>query len=147
MSANDQTPSINELIKSGKRAGTVVPKQISDGHHTIEFYQQQRMILFANLCASTDHINNSWKSKHHFDRADDEAFNDDFLAGLETPLGTVVFHFKNKYWDFFSKIKEIDHGPEYKGSLPEDDIIRLASLLNIDLLASKSSPSRQRTKS
>ena len=39
-------------------------------------------------------------------------FNDDFIAGINTPEGVVTYHFKLEFWDLF-QISEIERAPKY----------------------------------
>ena len=90
-------------------------------------YYDLKQELFMIIC--NNHSNLAWKTKKHFDEENDPMFNDDFLAGINTPKGIACFHFKLKYWHDFN-IPEIEHGPIYDGYDSKEVLLRLASLIN-----------------
>ena len=54
-------------------------------------------------------------------------FNDNFIAGINTPDGIVTYHIKLKYWEMFS-IPELERAPKYDGYDSSDVIDRVLSL-------------------
>ena len=98
---------------------------ISDGYHTFRELYEERTALFCALCNLMPEI--SWKSKKHFDEANDPMYEGDFLAGIDSPDGTIAFHVKLEYWDEFD-IPEIDHAPYYDGYSSKDVLARTFSL-------------------
>ena len=68
--------------------------------------------------------------KKHFDEEKDPMFNDNFIAGINTPDGIVTYHIKLKYWEMFS-IPELERAPKYDGYDSSDVIERVYSLSRI----------------
>ncbi len=101
---------INAKIQKEKAEGKISAKDISDGRHTFRKLYKNRMILFCTLCNC--HSDIFWKSKKHFDEETDPMFNDDFIAGINTPEGVVTYHFKLEFWDLF-QVPEIEWAPKY----------------------------------
>ena len=95
-----KTEDINSVIIESKLSGEISTKEISDGHHTFGELYRHRIALFCTLCNLLPEI--SWKSKKHFDEEKDPMFNDNFIAGINTPDGIVTYHIKLKYWEMFS---------------------------------------------
>lgn len=112
-----------EIIELKKNGQSV--KEISDGHHTFEDYIDMRNRLYIALCEA--HYDKSWKSRRHYDEENDPMFNDDFIAGINTPKGVITFHLKMKYWDELN-VCEIYNAPKYDGYTEEDVKERIKSL-------------------
>ena len=123
-----KTEDINSLIIESKLSGEISTKEISDGHHTFGELYRHRIALFCTLCNLLSEI--SWKSKKHFDEEKDPMFNDNFIAGINTPDGIVTYHIKLKYWEMFS-IPELERAPKYDGYDSSDVIERVYSLSRI----------------
>ncbi len=102
-------------------------KQISDTHHTFEDLYEERTLLFAALCNSTEEF--AFKSKKHYDEENDPMYKGDFIAGILTPNGIVSFHIDLKYWDYF-QVVELEKAPVFDGSTPKENRERLVSLFN-----------------
>lgn len=117
---------INKYIEELK-ANNYSVKSISDTHHTFGDYIEMRNVLFIALCNAYKDI--SWKSKRHYNEEYDPMYNDDFIAGINTPDGVVAFHLKMKYWDLLD-VMEITSSPEYDGYTYDDVINRINSLNN-----------------
>jgi len=66
----------------------------------------------------------SWKSKRHFE---DEMFDDNFIAGITTPLGNASYHFDINRYDEFS-VEELLRAPKYDGYTPDEALRRINSL-------------------
>ena len=115
---------INEEILS-LRKRNISTKDISDGFHTIRDYVELRNLYFIALLNSNKDI--SWKSRKHFDEETNPMFNGDFIAGIETPLGSVARHIKLFHFDEL-EVKEIDRAPLYDGYTEEDEKVRIMSL-------------------
>ncbi|MBQ8219196.1 MAG: hypothetical protein IJZ79_05530 [Bacilli bacterium] len=115
---------INQEILRLKQLGEKV-KDISDGNHTFADLYLQRMHMFSVICCCYPEL--SWKSKKHFDEANDPMFNGCFIVGINTPSGIATYHFKLEYWDEFP-IKELEHAPKYDGYSPDDVLSRVKSL-------------------
>lgn len=115
----------DDILKLRKNDKSV--NEISDGYHTIGDYKEMRNLYFIALCNAYPEI--SWKSKKHFDEENDpiSEFDGDFIAGINTPKGTISRHLKLKYWDDLC-IKELENAPEYDGYTEEDMKIRIKSL-------------------
>ena len=122
------TEEINEDIMKRRENGQRV-KKVSDGYHTYEEYTEARNAWCINYLTERPDI--SWKSLRHYDEENDSIsnFNDDFVAGINTPKGPVAQHIKMKYWDLL-KAPEIDHAPEYDGYTTAESIERINSLLD-----------------
>lgn len=97
--------------------------KLSDGHHTFNELYEERAYLFAALCQA--YRESSWKSELHYDGT---FFKGYFLAGIDTPDGTVSFHIKNKYWDIF-KVRTLTEAPKWG----EGDTNNLKDLLSLSL--------------
>ncbi len=121
----DKILEMNELIKHYSEIGIISSKDISDGHHTFKELYKQRLILFCTICNCFPNL--SWKSKKYFDEENDPMFNGDFIAGINTPEGIVLYHTKLEYWDLFD-IPEIDRAPKYDNYTPDDVMDRILSL-------------------
>ena len=115
---------INAVILGYKENGNSV-KKISDGNHTFEDYINMRNNLFIALCNAYPDI--SWKAKRHFDEENDPMFNGDFIAGIDTPEGTISFHLKLEYWEQLN-VQEISNSPKYDGYGKDDVYKRIKSL-------------------
>ena len=116
---------INNLILESKLSEEISTKEISDGHHTFGDLYRHRITLFCTLCNLLPEI--SWKSKKHFDEANDPMFNDSFIAGINTPDGVATYHIKLKYWEMFN-VPELERAPRYDLYSSEDVIDRILSL-------------------
>ena len=117
---------INSDIRKLKAKGINI-NEISDGYHTIGEYKESAVWDFIVMCHAYPDI--SWKSKKHYDEKNDPIsnFNDDFIAGINTPAGPITKHIKMKYWDQLD-VKEIDHAPKYDGYTKQDENERKKSL-------------------
>ena len=117
---------INEDILELRRNGAS-PKKVSDKYHTFEDYIDIRNLWFVAYCNERSDI--SGKSKKHYDEETDPMsnFNDDFIAWVNTPMGTVAQHLKMKYWDLLD-VPEYERGPKYDGYTFEDSKKRIMSL-------------------
>ena len=69
----------------------------------------------------------SWKSKRHFDEENDPMFDDDFIAGINTPDGMATQHLKMKFWDDLH-VRELDRAPKYDNYTEEDVKVRIKSI-------------------
>ena len=116
---------INNLILESKISKEISTKDISDGNHTFGELYKHRIILFCTLCNLLPQI--SWKSKKHYDEANDPMFNNSFIAGINTPKGIATYHIKLEYWDLFN-IPEIEKAPKYDNYSDEYVITRIQSL-------------------
>ena len=67
--------------------------------------------------------------KKHFDDAHDpiSKFNGSFIAGINTPLGSVTRHPKLEHWDEYD-VQEIPEAPKYDGYNDEVEKERVRSL-------------------
>ena len=54
-------------------------------------------------------------------------YEEDFIAGINTPEGVATYHIKLEYWDLFD-IPEIERALEYDGYSSEDVLLRIKSL-------------------
>lgn len=115
---------INEAIRKLKDSGQSV-KDISDTHHTFGECYDIRNEYFMALCHSYPEL--AWKSKKHFDEINDPMFDGDFIAGINTPKGSITRHPKLELWDEFD-VQEIDHAPMYDGYTEEVEKERVRSL-------------------
>ena len=120
----DLTRSLNQLIKKEKENGTIITKEISDGHHSFGELYEQRAVLFCTICNMYPDI--SWKSRKHYDD-NDPMYNGDFIAGIYTPMGQAAFHLKDKYWDKLH-VSTLDKAPKYDGYDADEALFRIESL-------------------
>lgn len=117
---------INKQILELKIKGENV-KNISDGHHTFLELYELKMVLFSALCNAYPEL--CWKSKKHFDEANDPMFNGCFIVGINTPKGVTTYHFKLKYWDEFN-VPIIANAPKYDGYSYNESLEKIKSLKN-----------------
>ena len=100
---------------------------VSDGHHTFNELYDHRGKLFAALCRAYPHL--CWKSTKHHDEENDPMFPGMFIVGIDTPAGTVTYHYDvDPYWELFKNVPEYDRAKPYDGATPEDGLARLESL-------------------
>jgi len=99
------------------------PAQLTDGYHTMEELYDHRRALTAALTAERADI--SWKSKAH--HPDDGPMFDGgyFIVGIDTPAGTITYHYKLAHWDDFAEAPEVPHAPKWDGATPADTVVRL----------------------
>jgi hypothetical protein len=99
------------------------PAVLTDGHHTMEELYDHRRALTAALAAERADI--SWRSKaHHPD--DSPMFEGGyFIVGIDTPAGTITYHYKLSHWDDFAEVPELKHAPRWDGATPGDTVLRL----------------------
>jgi len=99
------------------------PAQLFDGYHTMEELYDHRRALTAALLAERADI--SWRSRaHHPD--DSPMFEGGyFIVGIDTPHGTITYHYKLSHWDDFAEVPEVEHAPKWDGAAPEDTVTRL----------------------
>ena len=98
---------INREITNAKRSGKNI-ENVSDGNYTFSEYIEIRNNLFIALCNAYPDI--SWKFKNN----STGAYSSDFIAGINTPEGVVVFNLNMKYWDELNVI-EYDNIQNYNG--------------------------------
>lgn len=102
--------------------------KVSDGYHTFDELYHHRAILFAVICNNNPEL--AWKSKLH-DTGD--MYDGMFIVGIDTPKGQATYHYDiEPYWNIFN-VKELDHAPKWDGHTPNDAIMRIASLADINL--------------
>lgn len=105
---------------------------VSDGYHTFEELYDHRRALTAALAAERADI--SWRSKaHHPD--DSPMFEGGyFIVGIDTPAGTITYHYKLTHWDDFAEVPELPHAPKWDGAAPGDTAIRLLAWARDELV-------------
>ena len=59
-------------------------------------------------------------------------FNDNFIAGINTPEGVATYHIKLKYWEMFN-VPELERAPRFDLYNSDDVINRILSLNNSEL--------------
>jgi len=121
------TIAINKIIAISANKGWIKTKDLSDRYHTIGDYRYLRTKYFSYILNQNPDI--SWKSKQHYDEANDPMFNDCFIAGIDTPTGQATHHLKLEFWDEF-KVRELEKAPPYDGHTPEEALARLDSIFN-----------------
>jgi hypothetical protein len=99
------------------------PAQLTDGFHTMEELYDHRRALTAALMAERADI--SWRSREH--HPDDYPMFEGgyFIVGIDTPAGTVTYHYKLAHWDDFGEVPELPHAPKWDGAKPESSVTRL----------------------
>jgi hypothetical protein len=121
----DATVVISELQNAGilLRERTEDIEGVSDGYHTFGELYDHRRALTAALAAERADI--SWRSKaHHPD--DSPMFEGGyFIMGIDTPHGTITYHYKLTHWDDFDAVPEWPHAPKWDGATPGDTVTRL----------------------
>jgi hypothetical protein len=99
------------------------PGQLTDGYHTMEELYDHRRALTAALAAERADI--SWRSKAHHPDGDPMFEGGYFIVGIDTPAGTITYHYKLSHWDDFAAVPELEHAPKWDGATPGDTVIRL----------------------
>lgn len=99
------------------------PEMLSDGFHTMEELYDHRRALTAALLAERADI--SWRSKQHHPDDDPMFEGGYFIVGINTPFGTITYHYKLTHWDDFAEVPELDHAPKWDGAPPESTVTRL----------------------
>ena len=96
---------------------------ISDGYHTFGELYDHRRALTAALAAERADI--SWRSREH--HPDDSPMHEGgyFIVGIDTPAGTVTYHYKLTHWDDFAEVPELERAPKWDGATPADTVTRL----------------------
>lgn len=103
-------------------------RKVSDGYHTFDELYHHRAILFAVICNNNPEL--AWKSKLH-DTGD--MYDGMFIVGIDTPKGQATYHYDiEPYWNIFN-VKELDHAPKWDSHTPDDAIMRIASLADINI--------------
>lgn len=99
------------------------PAHLTDGFHTMEELYDHRRALTAALAAERADI--SWRSRaHHPD--DGPMFEGGyFIVGIDTPYGTVTYHYKLSHWDDFAEVPELEHADKWDGATPDNTVTRL----------------------
>jgi len=87
-----------------------VDENTSDGYHTFRELYQHRYALFAVLCR---HFN-GWKSWHHA-TGEMPMYPNHFIAGIETPTGTVRYHVAAEWWNAF-QCATLGEAPPWDGT-------------------------------
>jgi hypothetical protein len=122
-----------ELIGLPQKTG-----EISDGHHTFdELYEHRRALtaVLAVLAIGYPDIQ-AWRSKeHHPDEG--PMFDGSFIVGIELPTGSIIYHYKLKYWDDFNSVPELKHSPRWDGIGPSGTIQRLLAFVRQSVSAEK----------
>jgi len=93
------TPEASPVPLFGTTTLTVtvtVDEYTSDGYHTFHELYQHRYALFAVLCRNF----NGWKSWHHA-AGEMPMYANQFIAGVETPTGSVRYHISAEWWNEF----------------------------------------------
>lgn len=102
--------------------------KVSDGYHTFDELYHHRAILFAVICNNNPEL--AWKSKLH---DTGNMYDGMFIVGIDTPKGQATYHYDiEPYWNIFN-VKELDHAPKWDGHTPDDAIMRIASLADINI--------------
>lgn len=102
---------LHEAVESGT---------ISDGHHTFTELYQHRHALFCVVVREYS----GWKSKLHDDGTMYDGW---FLAGCETPTGTISYHLPLAWWDRCDVV-ERERAEKWDGYSPNNVIERLGTL-------------------
>jgi len=111
-------------ITTGRLTGIQArPELLTDGFHTMEELYDHRRALTAAL--ATERADIAWRSKaHHPD--DGPMFEGGyFIVGIDTPAGTITYHYKLSHWDEFAEVPELLHAPKWDGAQPGDTVTRL----------------------
>ena len=104
--------------------------EMSDGFHTFNELYDHRAKLFAVICNLFPE--RSWKSKFHHDGC---MFHGMFIVGIDTPKGPACYHYDlYPYWGLFNNVKELDKAPIWDGHSPSEDLTRLLSLNDLNIV-------------
>ena len=104
-------------------AGVQEIGELSDGYHTFNSLYEQKMYLFAALVNAYKDL--AWKSWKHEDGT--ECFGGGwFIVGIDTPLGSYIYHYKGDYWRMFEcvALERAKHWNEHT----DEDVKKLLSL-------------------
>jgi len=99
------------------------PAQLTDGFHTMEELYDHRRALTATLAAERADI--SWRSKAHHPNDGPMFEGGYFIVGIDTPHGTITYHYKLSHWDDFAEVPEVEHAPKWDGATAGDTVTRL----------------------
>ena len=96
--------------------------EISDGYHTFDELYEHRCTLFLTLMMKMPEA--SWFSEWHDDGSSIEGW---FIAGINTPTGTVTYHLPKDMWWFACKTgaKAVSRAPKWDGHTSADVVKRL----------------------
>ncbi len=112
---------INKMIIEAKERGYNVGN-VSDTYHTFDELYNHRTILLLALLKEVG-SEKAWFSMQH---SDGSMFEGMFIAGLETPSGTITYHIEGQFLPLFQKyVKEVPKAPEWDGHTPNDVLVRL----------------------
>jgi len=107
-------------------AGVAEIDDLSDGFHTFRQLYYQRMMLFATIVKQNK--DKAWKSLRH--EGGELCFGGGwFIVGIDTPKGSYIYHYENKYFDLFD-CEILDYGKHWDGHT-EKDVTRLLSLPDV----------------
>ena len=106
------------------------PTQLTDGFHTMEDLYDHRRALTAALMAERCDI--SWRSKHHHPDDDPMFEGGYFVVGINSPEGTITYHYKLTHWDDFKHVPELEHAPKWDRAAPDATINRLLAWARTD---------------
>jgi hypothetical protein len=114
------------LVKDGSAVETfsmMDDEELSDGYHTFDELYDHRRALTAALAAERADI--SWRSREH--HPDDGPMFEGgyFIVGIDTPAGTITYHYKLSHWNDFAEVPELEHAPKWDGATPGETVIRL----------------------
>jgi hypothetical protein len=117
----------NNYLKALKDDGVLLSNLLADRHYYVGELKLFRLELSKMVMHTFYPL--AFKTKRHFDGT---MFNGDFLVGIYTPRGPVVFHFKMEYFDEF-EVPEIECGPNFNEDkyTPIEALERLKSLPSI----------------
>jgi len=107
---------LHELPEKEIRTG-----QISDGYHTFDELYNHRHLLFVLLIRSHPKI--SWRANNH---EDGTMFKGMFVAGIDTPHGTITYQLPKQYWQCkdYTGAKTLLNAPTWDGHTSDDVLER-----------------------
>jgi len=102
-------------------------ENISDGYHTFKELYEHRRALTAALAVTLSLLypGSAWRSKQHHPDDDPMFEGGYFIVGLDTPTGTITYHYKLTHWDDFANCRTREHAPKWDGAEPSATVDRL----------------------
>lgn len=100
-------------------------EHVSDGHHTFGELYEHRHALFLALMGAYPEL--SWYSRKHDDGTEWPGW---FIAGMETPMGTITYHLPITKWGLAEETGAIvlTKAMRWDGHTSQDVLLRIKSL-------------------
>lgn len=94
--------------------------QVSDGYHTFDELYLHRQVLFAFILK--DYASFGFRTRLNSEGVGMQGW---FIAGLNTPVGQVTYHYPESWWKRLSFLRVVERNADYDGHTSEDVVKRL----------------------